>query len=212
MFIVLIRHGESLSNADPSIGAWMDPGLTERGRKQVELLANRLDNELQGKKCKLFTSDRARAIETAELITKLLRLQPIIEPDLESYRPGLSPEVTVEESKDLLMDFSLPAKDWRPYRDGESMEEIFNRASRVLSMIYKATLEVSLVVSHKWTIDKMLQNWVGLDVNRISPITFDLDNASITILTVSQYGENWITSLNDTSHWSGSKVFGKSGE
>lgn len=62
--IYLIRHGEKEINEDPY--------LTKRGRKQIKLLAKRLQKE---KITEIYSSDLNRCKETAEIISKRLKLQ-----------------------------------------------------------------------------------------------------------------------------------------
>ena len=72
--LVLIRHGEAVCNVSGVCGGVLGcGGLTERGRRQVEALRNRLQvsRELAGTDA-LYASVLPRAIETAELVAPAL--------------------------------------------------------------------------------------------------------------------------------------------
>jgi probable phosphoglycerate mutase len=77
--LVIIRHGEAVSNAEDTLGGHETcRGLTEHGRRQVEALADRLrrTRELDGAAA-LYTSILRRAVETAEIIAPALGNLPI---------------------------------------------------------------------------------------------------------------------------------------
>jgi len=77
--LVIIRHGEAVSNAEDTLGGHETcRGLTEHGRRQVEALADRLrrTRELEGAAA-LYTSILARAIDTAEILAPALGDLPI---------------------------------------------------------------------------------------------------------------------------------------
>src|SRR3954451_4742886 len=63
--LILVRHGESVWNAEERLQGQLDPPLSERGRRQSRALAATLDG-LPGDR--VICSDLARARETAELL------------------------------------------------------------------------------------------------------------------------------------------------
>ena len=72
--LVLVRHGESRATVDRTLGGHEScRGLTERGRRQAQALADRLERtgELSDTSV-LLTSVLPRAIETAEIVAPAL--------------------------------------------------------------------------------------------------------------------------------------------
>ena len=69
--IYLMRHG-----ADPSnrYGGWSTYGLTEKGKEQVHIAKNKLQNKGIAQ---IYASDLVRAKETAEIVADELSL-PIV--------------------------------------------------------------------------------------------------------------------------------------
>ena len=66
MICYLIRHGKD----DNTIrGGWSDTPLTEQGKLEVEILANKLSNDLSLNITQIFSSDLMRAKQTAEIIS-----------------------------------------------------------------------------------------------------------------------------------------------
>ena len=201
MPIVLIRHGEAESNVDPTVGSWTDPPLTRRGREQATALAQRLQNEI-GSNCKLYTSHIRRARETAEIISTHIGVEPLVEPELEEYRHGLKPDVSTEASKRYWTEKHEPLKEWRPYNCGESVEEIFIRAGEVIEKIEAECDGWSLVVSHSWLIDKIINYWVGAHIESLQPYVFYTKNTGITVLSYLN-GDRVVERMNDTMHLGG---------
>jgi glucosyl-3-phosphoglycerate phosphatase len=63
--LILVRHGESVWNAEERLHGQLDPPLSDRGREQSRALAAMLDG-VPGDR--VICSDLARARETAELL------------------------------------------------------------------------------------------------------------------------------------------------
>jgi len=83
--IVLIRHAESVWNAE---GRWQgheDPPLTERGRAQADSLAESLRDESV---LHIVSSDLLRARSTAEPLARALGLDPVTDPRLRELDVG----------------------------------------------------------------------------------------------------------------------------
>jgi probable phosphoglycerate mutase len=77
--VLILRHGETDSNAGGVIQGWLPVPLNERGRAQSRLLANRLKTFVPRVR-RLICSDLVRARETAEPIATALGLQPAFDP------------------------------------------------------------------------------------------------------------------------------------
>ena len=71
MRLLLIRHGESIANAEGRLQGHLDIPLSDRGRRQAERLAERL--AVLSVKA-LYTSPLLRAKGTAEIMSERLGL------------------------------------------------------------------------------------------------------------------------------------------
>ena len=74
--VLLIRHGQSTWNADGRWQGWADPSLSPEGRTQAEAAAVALGaagEQFAG----VFSSDLARARETAEVLAEAMALDPV---------------------------------------------------------------------------------------------------------------------------------------
>ena len=77
--LLLVRHGETDWNAEGRLHGHTDRPLSDYGRKQAQQLAGELDDEeLEA----IYSSDLARARETAAIVGERLDLPVVLDPDL----------------------------------------------------------------------------------------------------------------------------------
>lgn len=82
--LLLVRHGESIWNADGRWQGQADPPLTERGRRQAAAAASAV-----GTVDAIVTSDLERAADTGAIIARLLGIEPVVtEPRLRERDAG----------------------------------------------------------------------------------------------------------------------------
>lgn len=198
--IILVRHAQAYSNVDPSIGGWQDYGLTPLGEEQAKAVAMRLRKILKGSKVSIYSSHLKRARETANYICNELELELTIEENLQEYQTRLDPAISRTEAVKCRIQRVNPVKNWRMFSEAESIGELYNRAGEVLSKITESEHDVTLIISHGWLIDKMVAWWMGINLDDIKPNMFTTSNASLSVLSKSEYGERILLKLNDTAH------------
>src|SRR3954447_15553771 len=77
--LLLVRHGETDWNAEGRLQGHTDRPLSDYGRRQAQQLAEELDGEeLEA----IYSSDLARASETAEIVGRRLGPPTVLDPDL----------------------------------------------------------------------------------------------------------------------------------
>ena len=150
--ILLARHGETDDNVAPArVQGRRDVPLNDRGRDQARSLAQAAAAE--GPRA-LWTSDRSRARETAEIVGAELGLEPRVDARLaESHRgawEGRLIEDIAREEPELWAGWRRAGASFR-FPGGESLEEHLARASAVLDEIAGGQLP-ALVVCHGGTI------------------------------------------------------------
>ena len=77
--LLLVRHGETDWNADGRLQGQTDRPLNDYGRRQAQQLAETLETD---KLEAIYSSDLARARETAEIVGERLGLPVALDPDL----------------------------------------------------------------------------------------------------------------------------------
>lgn len=180
--LVLIRHGESRSTLERVVGGHDGcTGLSERGRRQAEALAERLarTGELAGASV-LLTSVLPRAIETAEITAKALGgLSPDPRCELCEIHVGEGDGLTWEEFEARYPQ-GAQANPYEPVSPGsESRASFVVRAGAALRRVaeqYRG--ETAVIVCHGGVIDASFTVLGNLAMRR----SFDLfiENTSIT--------------------------------
>lgn len=137
--IVIVRHGESVSNASGLIGGHAGcAGLTELGVRQVEILAARLAHtgELAGAAA-LYSSLMRRAGETADLLATALGDPPRVSTcEVCEQHPGEADGMTWVDYESSYGPVPVDrGADWRLSPGGESWVEMLDRAAAELHRI-----------------------------------------------------------------------------
>lgn len=95
--LILIRHGQSHANVNPVVaGMRGDRGLTDTGRRQAELLRDRLRAERSSADV-LYASTLPRAQETAQYVAEALELPIKDDDELQELRVGEADGMTNDD-------------------------------------------------------------------------------------------------------------------
>jgi broad specificity phosphatase PhoE len=145
--LILIRHGESVANAQRRFTWGPHEPLSRRGRDEAVARARAILARFDP--VALYASPFVRALETARLVGRVLALEPIAvdalrEQDFGAWRGG---PYELLERDDLER---TPAERWR-WRPpgGESLEEVLRRAGPALDALAERHAgEEVVVVSH----------------------------------------------------------------
>lgn len=86
MKLCLVRHGQTIGNRDRIVQGWLPGVLTEEGKHQARQTAEQLSN-LQFDR--IYTSDLARAYDTARIIADYHNQEVIAEQRLREYNFGI---------------------------------------------------------------------------------------------------------------------------
>lgn len=200
--ITLLRHGESVANAEGYYQGQYDFPLTERGLKQAQALAERWKNEATVFD-HLIASPLARAKQTAEIVAEKLGLSVEFDPDwMERHNgvlAGLKHDVVAEYYP--LPEFIPP---YQPIGEtGESQWELYLRGGRALSNLMHRPPGRYLVVSHGGLLGMVLYAILGIvpQANFQGP-HFRFQNTSFAVVVYNQANHKWLLErLNDRRHW-----------
>ncbi len=176
--IVLARHGETDDNVRPQrVQGWIDKPLNDRGRAQAKELAAAV--RPRGVRL-LYSSQLARARETAELVACELGLELVVDERLAESRRGewegrLLEEVAREEPERWAA-WRRGGADFR-FPGGESLAEHAERVAAALTAVRAGPLP-ALCVCHGGTIrcafaltnPRGLDSFHELDVPNAQPL------------------------------------------
>lgn len=183
--IVLIRHGESVAQERQVVGGHEGcKGLSDRGRRQVEALRDRLlrTGELADTVA-LYTSLMPRAVETAAIIAPALGgYDAVQECDFCEHHPGEGDGLSWADFERL---YPAPEGQWDPdlRRDpgGETWNEMAARVGRGLDTIVERHPGETIVVAcHGGVIIQSAFKWLGLEPGGADRAWLNPRNTSLT--------------------------------
>jgi broad specificity phosphatase PhoE len=196
----LLRHGESVGNAQSRWQGQSDYPLTERGREQARALAERWKSE-EVKFDLAIASPLTRARETAEIVASALNINIEFDPIWLERDIGEMEGLTIEEVR------QKPQPPYiTPYNpiggDGEGDWELYLRAGKALHELLRRPAGSYLVVSHGGLLNQLMHAIVGV-AHHADPsgVRFHFENTSFASVTYFPHRHRWaIESVNDRAH------------
>ena len=195
--IILARHGETEWNVGEVFRGRIDIELNETGTKQAELLAEYLsDSEIDA----IYSSPLKRALKTAEVIASHHKLDVEIAPGLIDFDfgkwQGLSHQEVKDKYKALYAEWvSRPDQARMP--DGESLNDVRERAMSVVGDVIAKHEETVVLVAHRVVNKVLICALLGLDNSHFWDIR--QDTCGITTFTY-ENGRFILTEHNNTSY------------
>lgn len=198
--IIAVRHGETAWNADTRIQGQRDIPLNDKGQWQAQRAAQVLA-EADEPLAAIYSSDLARALDTARSIAQIFGLRVDTDPRLRERGFGAFEGKTFVE---LEQQFPHDTARWR-VRDpawappgGETLVRLGERVLAATNELAQRHLgEQIVLVAHGGVLDMMYRIATGQDV--AAPRTWELGNASINRLLWSPQGLS-LVGWSDTRH------------
>ncbi len=203
MRLLLIRHGESLANAEGRLQGHLDIPLSDRGRRQAERLGERLAP--LGVDA-LYTSPLRRANESAEIIGVRLGLTLAERAALMERNVGELEGLTREEIVARFPHYMPARTDVRRVeisgfeQDGEFAQRVMQGLTTIIEAHPQQTVAV---LTHGGVIFSFCRQTLQMPTVRPGP--FAIDNGSITTFDIvrGDAPRSTLVTLNDTCHLRG---------
>ncbi|HII39450.1 TPA: histidine phosphatase family protein [Candidatus Micrarchaeota archaeon] len=194
MKLVLIRHAESLDNAEQKTVGTGGRGLSERGKRQAKALAH----ELRWHRIRfVYSSPLKRAMETAQAIGKpvkealhmqevnLGRLEGLAHEEMKTRFPGAIERMFVEPH------YRLPG--------GETLLEVHDRAMPFLNALKKRHENQTVaVVAHNVVNRVAIASLLGLPLRHCRNVK--QKNAAYSVFYLKK-NENRLYTINNETHF-----------
>ncbi|MBS3994590.1 MAG: histidine phosphatase family protein [Alkaliphilus sp.] len=196
--LYLVRHGETKWNAEFRAQGSKNVELSDTGRKQAYLLADRMHSYGINK---IISSNLDRAYETGEILGAKLNLKVEKLEDLKEMNFGVWEGLTMNE---IQSKYSEHYTIWRnkPHDaeipDGERLIHVQKRGLDSINKIIKTNPEQNIVVvSHGTMIKAIILGILDIDLSYFYKIR--QDNTCINVIDYKSYGPVVVT-LNDIAH------------
>ena len=195
MILYLIRHGESVFNAEGRIQGQTDIPLSSLGRQQAVVLARAM---AQLPMEAVYASPLRRAMETAEPLAELLRLPIRTDERLKEIHAGIFQGLLWSE---IDQRYAAEATRWREYDPdfvvpgGESRRMLMQRGRAAIDAILAAGHKQAAVVAHGGLLGAAIKSLLDIPAHRHP---FSLYNGSISKLAFGQQVR--LLTLNQIDH------------
>lgn len=200
--LILLRHGETEWNLT---GRWQGQDantlLTEAGRQQAHVVARRLSAyPIQA----IYSSDLARAFETAQIIGQAMGLEPLAESGLRESDIGAWTgltwaEITARFPAEVAAMFA--GQDVRR-GGGETYAELHSRlVAAVDAIVARHPGQTVLLVSHGAALRSLVAHVLGASLAQMHRIAIG-GNTALSVVQL-QHGQLRLVSYNDTAHLDG---------
>lgn len=202
--VLLIRHGQSRGNAERRFGGHTATPLSARGRRQAEATARTLKSESL---TAIYSSDLARAMETAKALSNLTRLPVNGTSAFRERSVGVMEGLTFEDAAEQHPEqyAALLRRDFEHVlTGGESYRQLLDRSREKLDEIIAEHRGGKIAVfSHTGTICILALHLMGaLDAPELKPVWISSANCGITRFELREDGFVKVLTVNDTSHLS----------
>ncbi|MEH7119558.1 histidine phosphatase family protein [Neobacillus vireti] len=170
MRLIVVRHGETNDNAARRYLGHFDAPLNQQGRQQLKVLSEMLKRTEPQPISAIYSSDLARAVESAQIIGNEFQLRPIAIFALRELHFGDFDCKTYEE---IRQEDPERLEKWiqDPYLvappNGETLSQLGKRMDNWLETILSAEQPTGtiMIVSHGGPIRWFLSKWVKGDLN-----------------------------------------------
>ncbi len=197
--IITVQHPQSIHHTNGMVGSWADWDLSELGLRQAEAIGWNLSKELQGQAFVLYSSDLARARQTAEILGKHLGVQPSFAQALRERNLGKCVGQSVQW---LRANRERPERtiDDRLFSDAESRRDEWNRLHPFFEMLLSNGEERIILVSHGDLLSVFNAMWLGLEAEALNRCELFGAAGGVSHLCQTNDGKRWIKKLSDMSY------------
>jgi 2,3-bisphosphoglycerate-dependent phosphoglycerate mutase len=202
--IVLLRHGESVGNAEGYHQGQYDFPLSERGRQQARRLLNRWQVEKVAFD-QVIASPLKRARETVEIVAGGLNLPVEFDPEWMERHNGALSGLKVEIARELYP----PPSFYNPYGTivggGEGNWELYMRAGRALLKLMRRPPAKYLVISHGGILNQVVAAILETTHQANGQgVRFSFGNTAFATFKYRPGTHEWIVcGINDRAHLTG---------
>ena len=199
--LLLVRHGATTATQEDRFSGSSGTELSDEGRWQVERLGERLARQRIDA---VYTSPLSRAVDTARILARQCRLEPIVRDGLQEighgHWEGKKRDAVERDYADEYSAWEADPFTFAP-SGGESGVAVLARALPVIRAIVAAHPAGQIVVvSHKATLRLILSSLLGFDPRGYRD-RLDQSPACLNVVDFKDPVRVRLMLFNDTSHY-----------
>lgn len=194
MRLIVVRHGETEENASGILQGHLPGELTDKGKKQVKKLAQRLKDKMIDQ---IFASDLARTRDTARVIAKYHDTLTEFRQELRERHMGQltgQHHTIIEEKREKK---NKTRHEYRP-QGGESYQDVRDRLSNFLNELKTNYQSKTVLLVAHGGVNRVLISLLT-DKSLAEAAEISQDNTAVNIFELTEEGNRSIA-INDTSH------------
>lgn len=203
--ITLVRHGESVGNAENRLQGHADYPLSERGRAEALALAQRWKTEAITFD-HVIASPLSRALETGQIIAAALGIaSPATDPLWMERDTGQRSGMTWDEIQQHYPEPDFAKPDDSIAASGEGDVALYTRGGQALHSILQRPPARYLVISHRAILNMVLHSILGIALQpNFQRTRFRIENGSFSRFRYYPLAHRWLVDvIGDRSHWKG---------
>lgn len=200
--ITFLRHGESVGNLENRFQGHADFPLTDTGRQQARLLAERWKAEGRSFD-RAVSSPLLRARETAETVCAALDVPLDFDPDWMEINNGLIAGLDRQEAAQVAPEPEFMTPYTRFGKTGESRWEVYLRAGRAIQCILDRPAGSYLVAAHGGILNMSMYAILGIPLQAdFTGPRFMFHNTTFAVFSYEPEHHNWrLLAFDDRFHW-----------
>ena len=183
--LYVVTHPEATHHVERVVGGWHDSALTKAGVDAAVGLAEGLRAEIADGEVELFSSDLARTRRTAEEVTRVFGVEPILDRRLRERSYGVA-EGRPQEWLDQRF-VPPPAVGERLEHDigvpGAETTGVFaRRVYAAMAEILRRPCARQIIVTHGGAVTFVVACWIGMPLDSVGRAAFPVPSGSVTTL------------------------------
>ena len=206
--LYVVTHPEAAHHLTDVVGGWHDSELTDRGRAQAGLIADRIRALVpDDAEAEVWASDLRRTVETAAPIALRLGAEPRLLAGLREKSYGVAegrPQAWLDER------FTPPPAtgDRLGHHEGvegaETKRAFATRVYAAVDEILASAAPHQVVVTHGFALTFVVAAWIRMPLESTGYVNLRAPSGSITVLEEDDFFHNRaVVTLGDTAHLAG---------
>jgi len=190
--IYVVTHTESIHHVKGLGGGWYDTSLTEKGLIQANNIATALYNQIKIQNIPVYTSDLKRALETANIFSRVFNSTVILDSRLREMSFGDAEGKSKEWQDQNIMPKPNNGNRLNHHRfhKSESRRDVGIRIQDFFNHILNKPDNNIIIITHGFALTFIIMTWLKVPVENMDYCNFQSGPGRVTFLHEDDFFEN----------------------